>query len=373
MSAVQKSTDAAHTLPGPYKISVSNDGDTISISKSGSKSVSVKASSMEGIKNVLSKFWPTGSERLTSNSEMILLDQFSGESAKLTLGSFADVAKLVEGLLLDESVTSSTASPSPKTGRRGRPPKAEAAAKSETAKAKSAEPVKRGRGRPRKDASSEPAVTTTPVVATTEEAPKKRRGRPPKNAAVATSASAKPKKSDQEAKAVTGAKRGRGRPRKNPDQVAQPVAETTQAAPRRGRPPKAQSASTASQAPSSSVASASLLGSAPTWFGADFLPVYEGKTVPGDAFSLTKVPLKLAMPGSKKVSGVAVTLQDVNGWGYEIKFGRVHSAWIIVSGPTTMHIVSDDGSQAIPQKSIAEVMTTITTKTPKREAARKVA
>ena len=421
MSAVQKSksTDVTHTLPGPYKISSSSDGETISITRSGFKSVSVKASSMKGIKSVLSKFWPTGNERLTPGTEMILLDQFSGNGARLTLGSFVDVAKLVEKLLLPQAASSAVSpstSEAPVKRGRGRPKKVETAATTPAPTVTTGEVVKK-RGRPRKNPEAAEARPAPPVQAAsstseTAEQPKRGRGRPPKQqqpvptvaAEPAKRGRGRPRKEEQlptppsPVSLVTEPTKRRGRPRKaeqvaspapvaaqpvkrgrgRPPKVEQPVATVATAEPvkrGRGRPPKnaasqlSQSAPPAKQqsAPKGSVSS-SLLGSAPSWFGKTFLPQYEAHAKSGASWVLNKVPLKLTMPGSKKVEGVATTPQDVSGWGYEITSQGKHVAWVIVSGPSSLSIVDDGGKTVVPQASMAEVIATLTDKVPAKAA-----
>lgn len=418
MSAVpkSKSTDVTHTLPGPYKISSSNDGETISITRSGFKSVSVKASSMKGIKSVLSKFWPTGNERLTPGTEMILLDQFSGNGARLTLGSFVDVAKLVEKLLLPQAA-SSAASPAtseaPVKRGRGRPKKVETAAITPAPTVATGEVVKK-RGRPRKNPEAAevrpaPRVQAAPSKSETAEQPKRGRGRPPKQqqpvptvavepakrgrgrprkeeqlppppspvslVAEPVKRRGRPRKVEQAASAAPvaaqPAKRGRGRPPKV--EQSAPTVATAEPVKRRGRPPK-NAASTQSAAPAKQQsvpvgdASSSLLGSAPSWFGKTFLPQYEAHAKSGASWVLNKVPLKLTMPGSKKVEGIATTPQDVSGWGYEITSNGKHVAWVIVSGPSSLSIVDDGGKAVVPQASMAEVIATLTDKVPAKAA-----
>src|SRR5699024_8656605 len=71
-------------------------------------------------------------------------------------------------------------------------------------------PVKRGRGRPRKDPSSAPAKKSDSV---SNGAPKGKRGRKP-------GSTNKPKTKAKPANSETGAKRGRGRPRKSETEKA---------------------------------------------------------------------------------------------------------------------------------------------------------
>jgi len=346
MSAVQqsKSTDATLTLPGPYKITTSSNGDMASISRSGTKSVSVKTSSLEGIKSVLTKFWPTGNEKIAPGATMVLMDTFSGDGARITLGSLLDLARVIDDLELIGTTASSQAAPEEAPAkRRGRPPKAEEAESSATAPAPSAqasEAPKKRRGRPPKSASTAPAEPKT------ADAPKKGRGRPKK---AATEAQVVEQASPQSAPQKRG--------RKPKAAVATESAAPGKAPSRRGRPPKA-------------ATSSPLLSGAPSWFGGQFEPRYDGKTTSGGQFSLEKVPLKLEKPGSRHVMGVAQEPQDVMAWGYEIRSSGTHVAWVIVSGPTQLHIVSDDGTQAVPQASIADVMATISTRAP---ASRKAA
>lgn len=368
MSAVQKSnaTDNADTLPGPYKIDTSNDGETVTISRSGSKSVSVKASSIEGIKNVLSKFWPYGNEKLTPATEMILLDQFSGNAVKLNLGSLSDVARIVDQILLSETSTSTPLS--------------------------SDEPVKRGRGRPKKiiDAVAQPSPAKpaddggnqtsqiAPSDSGVQQAPKRGRGRPPKqqqpvpvvsNVAVeevSKEPMVSPPAPDVALVTEVPVKRGRGRPKKNvePALVASPPATETPVKRGRGRPPK----NTDSQQVSAEEPGVVLLGGAPSWFGATFLPKYEAHSQNGASWVLNKVPLKLQRPGSKMVEGIALKPEDVSGWGYQITSGGKHVAWVIVSGPSSLSIVSTDGANVIPQTSIAQVVDTLVQKAPAKAA-----
>lgn len=353
MSAVQqsKSTDATLTLPGPYKITTSSNGDMASISRSGTKSVSVKTSSLEGIKSVLSKFWPTGNEKIAPGATMVLMDTFSGDGARITLGSLLDLARVIDDLELIGTTASgqATSEEAPAKKRRGRPPKAEKAESSASAPAQAAAPAP----------SDQPS-----------EAPQKRRGRPPKSASTASA----------ETKTADAPKRGRGRPKKADTEAKAAEQPSPQSAPqKRGRKPKAvvaaQSAVPA-KAPSrrgrppKAATSSPLLSGAPSWFGGQFEPRYDGKTTSGGQFSLEKVPLKLEKPGSRHVMGVAQEPQDVMAWGYEIRSSGTHVAWVIVSGPTQLHIVSDDGTQAVPQASISDVMATISTRAP---ASRKAA
>ncbi len=351
MSAVQqsKSTDATLTLPGPYKVTTSSNGDMASISRSGTKSVSVKTSSLEGIKSVLTKFWPTGNEKIAPGATMVLMDTFSGDGARITLGSLLDLARVIDDLELIGTTASGQAASEAPAKRRGRPPKAEKAESSATAPAQAAAPA---------------------PSAQASEAPQKRRGRPPKSASTASA----------ETKTADAPKTGRGRRKKAVTEAKAAEQPSPQSAPqKRGRKPKAavatQNAAPA-KAPSrrgrppKTEASSPLLSGAPSWFGGQFEPRYEGKTASGGQFSLEKVPLKLEKPGSRHVMGVAKEPQDVMAWGYEIRSSGTHVAWVIVSGPAQLHIVSDDGTQAVPQASISDVMSTISTRAP---ASRKAA
>jgi hypothetical protein len=102
MSEVEQTnkTEAATTLPSPYKITTSSNGEIVSISRSGSKSVSVQKSSLEDIKKVLSKFWPSGKDKMASGATMVLIDAFSGDGAKISLGSLLDIARVIDDLEL---------------------------------------------------------------------------------------------------------------------------------------------------------------------------------------------------------------------------------------------------------------------------------
>lgn len=306
MSEVDQSnkTEATPTLPGPYKITTSSNGEIVSISRSGTKSVSVQKSSLEDIKGVLSKFWPTGNEKMASGATMVLIDAFSGDGAKITLGSLLDIARVIDDLELVGAPGTETNVSATKTAKtRGRP-----------------------KSPPKEKSENVSAVTSqNDTVATSESVP------------VSVS---KSNKSDEPVK------RGRGRPKKveSEAQSAEPTPR------RRGRPPKA-------TAPS-------LLGEAPSWFGAKFQSKYEGTTTSGGHFSLDKVPLKLETPGSRHVVGIATKPQDVMAWGYEMRSAGTHVAWVIVSGPNQLHIVSDDGSHVVPQASIGEVIETISSRAP---------
>jgi hypothetical protein len=313
MSEVEQTnkTEAATTLPSPYKITTSSNGEIVSISMSGSNSVSVQKSSLEDIKKVLSKFWPSGKDKMASGATMVLIDAFSGDGAKISLGSLLDIARVIDDLeLIGVSGSETSVQVGTATKPRGRP-KSSAKEKADNASG---------------DTSQGSAVTTSDSLPET------------------VSEVSKVKNED------VPVKRGRGRPRKVESEPTS-VEPTPR---RRGRPPKA-------------VAS-SLLGDAPSWFGAKFHSKYEGTTTSGGHFSLNKVPLKLETPGSKHVVGIAKAPQDVMAWGYEMRSAGTHVAWVIVSGPDQLHIVSDDGSQAIPQTSIEEVITTISSRAPAKKA-----
>lgn len=313
MSEVEQTdkTEAANTLPSPYKITTSSNGEIVSISRSGSKSVSVQKSSLEDIKKVLSKFWPSGKDKMASGATMVLIDAFSGDGAKISLGSLLDIARVIDDLeLIGVSGSETSVQVGTATKPRGRP-KSSAKEKADNASG---------------DTSQGSAVSTSDSLPET------------------VSEVSKVKNED------VPVKRGRGRPRKVESEPTS-VEPTPR---RRGRPPKA-------------VAS-SLLGDAPSWFGAKFHAKYEGTTTSGGHFSLDKVPLKLETPGSKHVVGIAKAPQDVMAWGYEMRSAGTHVAWVIVSGPDQLHIVSDDGSQAIPQTSIEEVITTISSRAPAKKA-----
>lgn len=362
MSAVQQSnsTDATLTLPGPYKITTSSNGDMASISRSGTKSVSVKTSSLEGIKSVLSKFWPTGNEKIAPGATMVLMDTFSGDGARITLGSLLDLARVIDDLeLIGATAPSPAASEEAPAKRRGRRPKAEQAEPSSTAPSQAAAPA---------------------PSAQTSETPQKRRGRPPKNASTASTetktADAPKTARGRGKKAAPAAKAKAPEAKTNAKAAEQPSPQSSPQ--KRGRKPKA-AVTTESAAPAKApsrrgrapkaTTSSPLLSGAPSWFGGQFEPRYDGKTTSGGQFSLEKVPLKLEKPGSRHVMGVAQEPQDVMAWGYEIRSSGTHVAWVIVSGPSQLHIVSDDGTQAVPQASISDVMATISTRAPSRKAA----
>lgn len=313
MSEVEQSnkTEAAATLPGPYKIATSSNGEIVSISRSGSKSVSVQKSSLEDIKKVLSKFWPSGKEKMASGATMVLIDAFSGDGAKISLGSLLDIARVIDDLeLIGVSGSEASAAVVTATKTRGRP-KSSLKAKSDNASDDTTQDSAVS------TSDSLPAAVSEPSTVKNEDVP---------------------------------VKRGRGRPKK----IESETASTEPTPRRRGRPPKA--------------VAPSLLGDAPSWFGAKFHSKYEGTTTSGGHFSLDKVPLKLETPGSKHVVGIAKSPQDVMAWGYEMRSAGTHVAWVIVSGPDQLHIVSDDGSQAIPQASIEEVIATISSRAPARKA-----
>jgi hypothetical protein len=266
---------------------------------------------LEDIKKVLSKFWPSGKDKMASGATMVLIDAFSGDGAKISLGSLLDIARVIDDLeLIGVSGSETSVQVGTATKPRGRP-KSSAKEKADNASG---------------DTSQGSAVSTSDSLPET------------------VSEVSKVKNED------VPVKRGRGRPRKVESEPTS-VEPTPR---RRGRPPKA-------------VAS-SLLGDAPSWFGAKFHSKYEGTTTSGGHFSLNKVPLKLETPGSKHVVGIAKAPQDVMAWGYEMRSAGTHVAWVIVSGPDQLHIVSDDGSQAIPQTSIEEVITTISSRAPAKKA-----
>src|SRR5690606_8249840 len=101
--------------------------------RSGSKSVSVQKSSLEDIKKVLSKFWPSGKEKMASGATMVLIDAFSGDGAKISLGSLLDIARVIDDLeLIGVSGSEASAAVVTATKTRGRP-KSSLKAKSDNA------------------------------------------------------------------------------------------------------------------------------------------------------------------------------------------------------------------------------------------------